>query len=76
MKDIKNINNFIILILKCILIVLFLGGILPYIFDILIRMFIIKYEPARNSIMVFNVLSKNKIILWRFIYLVNQFFYL
>lgn len=76
MNDIKDINNFIILILKCILIILFLGIILPCIFDIVIKMFIIKCEPERNSIMVFNVLSKNKIILWRFIYLVNQFFYL
>ncbi|MCY6370300.1 endonuclease III [Clostridium ganghwense] len=74
MNDIQDIYNFILLLFKCILIVLIFGIILPCIIDLLIRAFINKYAYYKDGILVFSVLNKNEIVLWNFIYVVNQFF--
>lgn len=74
MSDVKNILDFFILILKCVLIILMLGIILPHLLDLLIKVFMIKNKYCKDSILVFNILNENKLILLRFINVVNEFF--
>lgn len=57
-----------ILFLKCFLVLLFFGIILPQILDYLMNYFICKTKLHSNSILVYNVTS-GKRILYNFIYL-------
>lgn len=59
----------IILTMKCFLILIFLGIILPKLVDYSIYFFITKSEVHNNSILVYNVLNTDKRIIYNFIYL-------
>ncbi|AGK97568.1 hypothetical protein Clopa_2722 [Clostridium pasteurianum BC1] len=59
----------VILIMKCFLILIFLGVILPKLVDYSIYLFISKSEVHNNSILVYNVLEWDKRIIYNFIYL-------
>ncbi|AJA47995.1 hypothetical protein CPAST_c19250 [Clostridium pasteurianum DSM 525 = ATCC 6013] len=61
--------EFIILAMKCFLILIFLGIILPKLVDYSIYFFITKSEVHNNSILVYNVLKIDKRIIYNFIYL-------
>lgn len=58
-----------ILIMKCFLILIFFGVILPKLVDYSIYLFISKSEVHNNSILVYNVLEWDKRIIYNFIYL-------
>lgn len=64
-----EIVNSLILIMKCFLILIFLGVILPKLVDYSIYLFISKSEVHNNSILVYNVLESDKRIIYNFIYL-------
>lgn len=59
----------VILIMKCFLILIFFGVILPKLVDYSIYLFISKSEVHNNSILVYNVLEWDKRIIYNFIYL-------
>lgn len=64
----------ILLFIKCYFIILGLGLILPKVIDFILKTFLNKVTIYKNSVFVFNVLSKNEIILYRYIYIVDKFF--
>lgn len=66
--------DFLILILKSYLIILTLGLILPKLIDLLLWFIINRYSNFNNSTFVFNVLSKNELLMSRYIYLLEVFF--
>lgn len=59
----------VILVMKCFLILIFFGVILPKLVDYSIYLFISKSEVHNNSILVYNVLEWDKRIIYNFIYL-------
>lgn len=73
-----NVNRasykFILLLIKCYLIILTFGILLPKIIDFILLKFIINFNEYKNSAFVFNVLNKYEIILYRYIYIINKFF--
>lgn len=64
----------ILLFIKCYFIILVFGLILPKVIDFILKTFLNKFTIYKNSVFVFNVLSKNEMILYRYIYIVNKFF--
>lgn len=62
------------LFIKCYFIILVFGLILPKVIDFILKTFLNKFTIYKNSVFVFNVLSKNEMILYRYIYIVNKFF--
>lgn len=69
MNKIDELMNSVILLLKCILILILLGVILPKIVDYLIFFLISKQKIHSNSIFVYNILNNDKQIVDNFIYL-------
>ncbi|QGU95165.1 hypothetical protein GOM49_08715 [Clostridium bovifaecis] len=69
-----NINRasykFILLLLKCYLIILAFGIMLPKIIDFILLKFIINFNEYKNSTLVFNALSKYEILLYRYRYII------
>jgi hypothetical protein len=65
----SDVFKTITLFFKCILILIFLGIILPNLFDYIIISFIIKSKFHGNSVLVYNILSDNKQIIYNYIYL-------
>lgn len=61
--------EFVILTMKCFLILIFLGIILPKLVDYSIYFFITRSKVHNNSILVYNVLKTDKRIIYNFIYL-------
>lgn len=76
MNEVKNICDFVIIILKCVFIIMFFGIILPYIIDLIIKNFLIENNHCNDSILVFNMLNTNKLILYKFTCVVRNFFML
>lgn len=69
MNKIEEIMDSAILLMKCILILILLGIILPKIVDYLIFYLISKQKIHSNSIFVYNILNNDKQIVDNFIYL-------
>lgn len=70
----KDVYKFILTILKCFLILLFFGIMLPKILDITLYNFITKINTYDNSILVFNGEHRNMIIIYNYILVFNNFF--
>ena len=74
MNNSRNKASFIILLLKCYLIILTLGLILPKAIDLVLRFLMNRYTNYRNSTFVFNFISKNELLICRYIYIFDSFF--
>lgn len=74
MISLKDKVQAISLFIKCYFIILVFGLILPKVIDFILKTFLNKFTIYKNSVFVFNVLSKNEMILYRYIYIVNKFF--
>jgi hypothetical protein len=66
--------DFMILILKCYLIILTLGLILPKIIDLALLFIINRYTNYKNSTFVLNIITKNELLMCRYIYIFDSFF--
>ncbi|MFU0823821.1 MAG: hypothetical protein ACFWTK_01970 [Clostridium sp.] len=66
--------RFLVLLLKCYLIIFTLGILIPKIIDFILCKFIIEFNRYRDITFVFNVLSVYEIILYKYTYMVNTFF--
>ncbi len=73
MKSISIIIEIVIRFLKCFFILLVFGQFLPKILDYILYNFIEKMNVYDNSILVYNILSRNKNILYNYIYIFNEF---
>lgn len=71
MKD-KNIE-FIISIIKCFFILLMFGNYLPKIIDYLLYQYISFHDLHENSTFVYNVINRNRIIIYKYIYTFKSF---
>lgn len=74
MIDSRRKFDFVILLLKCYLIILTLGLILPKLIDIILRIILNKYINHRNSVFVFNLINHNELLVCRYIYIFESFF--
>ena len=68
----KNIE-FIISIIKCFFILLMFGNYLPKIIDYLLYQYISFHDLHENSTFVYNVISRNRIIIYKYIYTFKSF---
>lgn len=76
MNNIKEIRKFIILLFKCYIIILFLGFVLPRFIEFILEIFVNSLNTYRNTKFVFNELNSNKNILYRYMQIIDTFFYL
>ncbi len=74
MSTSKTKMDFIILILKCYLIILTLGLILPKVIDLILCFVISNYTNYRDSTFVLSTIAKNELLIYRYIYIFNSFF--
>lgn len=65
--------EFFICILKCFFILLVLGEFLPKVIDYILYKYLEKISIHHNSILVYNIITKNKKILYNYIYIFNEF---
>jgi len=70
-KD-KNIE-FFISIIKCFFILLVFGIYLPKIIDCLLYQYLSYHNLHENSTFVYNVISKNRSIIYKYIYIFKSF---
>lgn len=68
----KNIE-FIISIIKCFFILLMFGNYLPKIIDYLLYQYISFHDLHENSTFVYNVISRNRLIIYKYIYTFKSF---
>ena len=68
----KNIE-FIISIIKCFFILLMFGNYLPKIIDHLLYQYISFHDLHENSTFVYNVINRNRIIIYKYIYTFKSF---
>ncbi|KYH29830.1 hypothetical protein CPAL_07630 [Clostridium thermopalmarium DSM 5974] len=66
--------RFVVLLLKCYLIIFTLGILIPKIIDFILWKFIIEFNRYRDITFVFNILSGYEIILYKYTYMINRFF--
>lgn len=66
-------SNFIIEVLKCFFILVFLGMFLPKFIDLVIYNLVVKSHSYDNSIFVYNIFSKNIDIIYNYITVFNEF---
>jgi len=69
----KEFGDFIIVLLKCFLILIFFGLLLPRFLDYILYYFISKPNVYDNSILVTNIINKNFDIISKYITIVNDF---
>lgn len=71
MVSLKFDSDTVILFLKCLLILIILGSLIPKTIDYILYLLICKEKIHNNSILVYNVLSTDKKIINNFIYLLK-----
>lgn len=76
MSKFEDIRRCILLLFKCYIIILFFGFLLPKIIEFILRIFINSLNTYRNTKLVFNVLNSKENMLYRYIQVINTFFYL
>lgn len=69
----EELGDFIIVLLKCFLILIFLGMVLPKVLDYILYYFISKPNVYDNSILVNNIVNKNLDIIYKYITVFNDF---
>lgn len=69
----EELGNFIIVLLKCFFILIFLGLVLPKVLDYILYYFISKPNVYDNSILVNNIVNKNLDIIYKYITVFNDF---
>lgn len=69
----KEFGGFIIVLLKCFLILIFFGLLLPKVLDYILYYFISKPNVYDNSILVNNIVNKNLDIIYKYITVFNDF---
>lgn len=69
----KEFGDFIIVLLKCFLILIFFGLLLPKVLDYILYYFISKPNVYDNSILVNNIVNKNLDIIYKYITVFNDF---
>lgn len=69
----EELGDFIIVLLKCFLILIFLGMVLPKVLDYILYYFISKPNIYDNSILVNNIVNKNLDIIYKYITVFNDF---
>jgi hypothetical protein len=69
----KEFGDFIIVLLKCFLILIFFGLLLPRLLDYILYYFISKPNVYDNSILVTNIINKNFDVISKYITIVNDF---
>lgn len=69
----KEFAEFIIVLLKCFLILIFFGLLLPKLLDYILYFFISKPNVYDNSILVHNIVNKNLDIIYKYITVFNEF---
>ena len=69
MFKVKDINvEFIISIMKCFFVLLIFGNYLPKILDYLLYQYISFHDLHENSTFVYNVINKDRTIIYKYIY--------
>lgn len=69
----KEFGDFIIVLLKCFLILIFFGLLLPKVLDYILYYVISKPNVYDNSILVHNIVNKNLDIIYKYITIFNEF---
>ena len=69
----KELGDFIIILLKCLLILIFFGLLLPRFLDYILYYYISKPNVYDNSILVHNIVNKNLDIIYKYITVFNEF---
>lgn len=67
------LTELFICILKCFFILLVFGEFLPKILDYILYRYIEKISIYDNSILVYNIIKKNKNILYNYMYIFKEF---
>ncbi|GAA0723596.1 hypothetical protein GCM10008905_16410 [Clostridium malenominatum] len=73
MKDSYYIYEFFIRLLKCFCIIMFFGLLLPELLDYILFNYINKKIVYENSILVNNMINKNKLFILNYYLIVKQF---
>jgi hypothetical protein len=73
MDDSKKYEEMFILILKCFMMLIIFGIILPDFIENVFFELIVRYKVHGNSTFVYAILNKNFLLIYRFIYLFNLF---